>query len=306
MVIKPSEEVPATVLAIARALQDAGLPKGVLNVVHGVPSEVSEHLIAADGIRKVTFTGSTAVGQKLAALAAQNGAKRVTMELGGHAPVLVFADADIDMAAKTIAAAKFRNAGQVCISPTRFYVEESVYDQFVDAFTQAASAIRIGDGLDPGSTMGPLVSGRRIAAMQHFVEDAVAQGAELRTGGESSGNRGYFYQPTVLANVPPTALVMNQEPFGPIAAMAHFSGFDEAITQANRLPYGLAAYVFTTSSRTANDAADALECGMVGVNNSTIAMAETPFGGVKHSGYGSEGGSEGLDAYLTTKLISQS
>ncbi len=306
MVIKPSEETPSTVLEIARALDDAGLPKGVLNVVHGKPSDVSEHLIAADGIRKITFTGSTAVGKQLAVLAAQAGVKRTTMELGGHAPVLIFEDADIDLAIKVMAFAKFRNAGQVCISPTRFYVHDSVHDRFVDGFAKAAAALKVGDGLDPASQMGPLANSRRVPAMERMVADAVQRGAKVETGGERGANRGYFYAPTVLSDVPQDALIMNEEPFGPVAVTARFSSFDEVIEQANRLPYGLASYAFTQSASTAAMLGDAIEAGMLGINNNAISMTETPFGGVKQSGYGSEGGSEGMDAYLVTKFISHS
>lgn len=306
MVIKPSEETPSTVLEIARALDDAGLPKGVLNVVHGKPSEVSEHLIASDGIRKITFTGSTAVGKQLAVLAAQAGVKRTTMELGGHAPVLIFEDADIDLAIKVMAFAKFRNAGQVCISPTRFYVHESVHDRFVDGFAKAAAALKVGDGLDPAHQMGPLANSRRVPAMERMVADAVQRGAKVEAGGERGANRGFFYAPTVLSDVPQDALIMNEEPFGPVAVTARFSSFDEVIEQANRLPYGLASYAFTQSARTAAMLGDAIEAGMLGINNNAISMTETPFGGVKQSGYGSEGGSEGMDAYLVTKFISHS
>lgn len=305
MVIKPSEETPASVLAIARALDDAGLPKGVLNVVYGVPAQVSEQLIFHPQIRKITFTGSTVVGKQLAAMAAQAGVKRTTMELGGHAPVLVFDDADLDQAVQSMVAFKYRNAGQVCIAPTRFYVHESIHDRFVDSFTEAARAIRIGDGLDRETRMGPLANPRRVAAMEAFVADALDQGATLKAGGQRGHNRGFFFEPTVLANVPATARAMNEEPFGPLAITAPFSTFDEAIEQANRLPYGLAAYAFTRSTKTASMLGEALETGMLGLNNSFISMPETPFGGVKQSGYGSEGGTEGMDAYLTTKFISQ-
>lgn len=306
MVIKPSEETPATVLEIARALQDAGLPNGVLNVVYGKPAEVSEHLIAADGIRKITFTGSTNVGQHLAVLAAKAGVKRATMELGGHAPVLIFEDADIDLAIRTMVHSKYRNAGQVCISPTRFYVHDSVHDRFVDGFAKAAAAIKVGDGMDPASQMGALANSRRVPTMERMVADAVSRGAKVKTGGERGSNRGYFFQPTVLSDVPQDAIIMNEEPFGPVAVTARFSSFDEVVEQANRLPYGLASYAFTQSSRTVAMVSDALEAGMVGINNSFISMAETPFGGVKQSGYGSEGGTEGMDAYLVTKMTSQS
>ncbi len=305
MVIKPSEETPASVLELARALHDAGLPKGVLNVVYGVPANVSEQLIAHTAIRKITFTGSTGVGQQLAVLAARAGVKRATMELGGHAPVLVFADADIDHAVRTMVAAKYRNAGQVCISPTRFYVHESVHDRFVDDFAKAASALKVGDGMDAATVMGPLANPRRVSAMESFVADAVDKGAKLKAGGERGANRGFFFQPTVLANVPGDARAMNEEPFGPMAITAPFSSFEEVIEQANRLPFGLASYAFTQSSKTAAMVGEAVEAGMVGINNNFLNMPETPFGGVKQSGYGSEGGTEGMDAYLTTKFVSQ-
>lgn len=305
MVIKPAEETPASVMEIARALDDAGLPKGVLNVVHGVPAQVSEQLIFHPKIRKITFTGSTIVGQQLAAMAAQAGVKRATMELGGHAPVLIFDDADIGLAVQSMVAFKYRNAGQVCVSPTRFYVHENVHDRFVADFSAAARSIIVGDGLAPGTQMGPLANPRRVAAMEQFVADALDRGAHLEAGGQRGSNRGYFYEPTVLANVPIDARAMNEEPFGPLAITAPFSNFDEVIDQANRLPFGLAAYAFTSSSKTASMLGSALESGMVGINNSFISMPETPFGGVKQSGYGSEGGTEGMDAYLTTKLVSQ-
>lgn len=305
MVIKPSEETPASVLEIARALHDAGLPKGVLNVVYGVPSNVSEQLIAHPQIRKITFTGSTPVGQQLAVLAAKAGVKRATMELGGQAPVIIFDDADLQLAVSSMAAFKYRNAGQVCIAPTRFYVHDSLHDRFVEDFAKAAKAIRVGDGLSPETQMGPLANPRRVAAMEAFVADALEHGAKLQAGGNRGSNRGFFFEPTVLSDVPVTARAMNDEPFGPLAVIARFSTFDEVIEQANRLPFGLAAYGFTKSSKTAAMLGDAIESGMVGINNSFISMPETPFGGVKQSGYGSEGGTEGMDAYLTTKFVSQ-
>ena len=303
-IIKPAEETPATCLALAKALDDAGLPKGVLNVVFGVPAQVSTHLISAETIKKVSFTGSTAVGKHLMALAAQ-GVKRSTMELGGHAPVVVFEDADIEAAAALSVTAKFRNAGQVCVSPTRFYVHDRVHDAFVDRVTGLARALVVGDGLDPATKMGPLANGRRIDAMTKLIDDALSHGAKLKTGGERIGNRGYFYQPTVLADVPVAARIMNEEPFGPVAVTSRFTSFDEVVAQANRLPFGLASYSFTSSVKNATAIADALESGMVGVNTFAITVAETPFGGIKESGYGSEGGIEGLDAYLNTKFIAQ-
>lgn len=306
MVIKPSEETPASVIELARALDDAGLPKGVLNVVCGVPGEVSERLIAAPEIRKITFTGSTNVGQQLAILAAKAGVKRATMELGGHAPVMIFEDADVDAAVQVLAGAKFRNAGQICIAPTRFYIHEAVHDRFVEGFAAAAEKLKVGDGMDPATTMGPLANPRRITAMQALVEDAVNHGAGLRLGGEALSNRGNFFAPTILTDVPDTARIMNEEPFGPVAVTARFQSLDEVIHQANRLPFGLASYAFTRDTATAQALADRVEAGMLGINNVMINMPETPFGGVKQSGYGSEGGTEGMDAYLVTKTVSQS
>ncbi|MGE3868131.1 MAG: NAD-dependent succinate-semialdehyde dehydrogenase [Pseudorhodoplanes sp.] len=302
-ILKPAEETPSTPLAMARALADAGLPAGVLNIVFGVPSEVSRYLIASPAIRKITFTGSTAVGKELVKLAA-DGMKRTTMELGGHAPVIVFDDVDPIKVAAACVPFKFRNSGQVCISPTRFYVHEAVHDKFVDAFTDMAKALKIGNGLDADSKMGPLANGRRIEAMDRLIADARGHGAGLRTGGERAGNAGNFWQPTVLTDVPNDARMMNEEPFGAVAIINRFKDFDEMVGQANRLPYGLAAYAFTQSNHNAAAIGEALESGMVGINNFMISMPEAPFGGVKESGHGSEGGIEGLEAYLSTKLVS--
>jgi succinate-semialdehyde dehydrogenase/glutarate-semialdehyde dehydrogenase len=303
-VIKPAEETPATTLALARAFDDAGLPAGVLSMVFGNPAEVSARLIRSPHIRKVSFTGSTAVGRQIAALAAE-GVKRVTLELGGHAPVLVFDDADISQAVRLSVATKFRNAGQVCISPTRFYVQGGVYPRFLEEFSAAAQALRVGDGLDPSTNMGPLAHDRRPRAVEALVQDAVDNGAKVLTGGRGAGSSGYFWEPTVLANVSDSSRAMNEEPFGPMALVAPFGSFDEAMTLANRLPYGLASYAFTGSLQTAHALSESIESGMVGINHFFIQGPETPFGGVKESGYGSEGGSEGLDDYLFSKLVSQ-
>jgi len=305
LIIKPSEETPAGALAIARALQDAGLPKGVLNMVFGVPAEISERLIASDTIKKISFTGSVPVGKHLTRLAA-DGMKRVTMELGGHGPVIVFDDVDVDKIATMSVAGKYRNAGQVCVSPTRFIVQDKLYGDFVEAFTEKAKALKVGDGLEKGVNMGPLANTRRLDAIDAMVRDAVERGAKLKTGGERIGNRGYFYAPTVLADVPDDAKVMNDEPFGPVAPIVRFESFDEAVHQANRLPYGLAGYAFSNSAETLTRVGAALQTGLVGLNSFVITAPETPFGGVKESGYGSEGGIEGLDAYLATKFITQS
>ncbi len=304
LILKASEETPGACVEMVRCFADAGLPAGVLNLVFGVPAEVSEHLLAKDEVRKISFTGSIPVGKHLAALAAR-GMKRTTMELGGHAPVVVFADADAEKAADTIAAFKYRNAGQVCISPTRFYVQEDAYKKFLARFTEYANGIKLGDGLERGVTMGPLANSRRIDAMESFVADAKARGGKIVTGGKRRGNQGYFYEPTVITDVPDDCKVMTQEPFGPLAPIVTFKTFDEVVARANSLPYGLAAYAFTSSNSTAAAIGEALESGMVGINSVAVSTPETPFGGVKESGHGSEGGTEGLSAYLATKFISQ-
>lgn len=304
-IIKPAEETPATVLAIAQAFAEAGLPAGVLNVVTGEPSAISRHLIASPVVRKVSFTGSTSVGREIGRLAAE-GIKRVTLELGGHAPVIVLDDADVDLATRLSAAFKFRNAGQVCIAPTRFYVMERVYDQFVEGLAAQAAALQVGDGLSDGAQMGPMANPRRIEAMERLIGEAIGTGARAVTGAERGSNRGYFWQPTVLADVPETARIMNEEPFGPVAVVRPVSSVDDAIEAANRLPYGLAAYAFTRSTANSIRLGEEVEAGMLGINNMAINFAETPFGGVKESGYGSEGGSEGLQAYLNVKLVSES
>jgi succinate-semialdehyde dehydrogenase / glutarate-semialdehyde dehydrogenase len=304
LILKASEETPGACVELVRCFVDAGLPAGVLNLVFGVPAEVSEHLLAKDAVRKISFTGSIPVGKHLAALAAK-GMKRTTMELGGHSPVVVFADADPEKAADTIAAFKYRNAGQVCISPTRFYVQEGVYKKFLTRFTEYAGALKLGDGLEKGVTMGPMANARRIDAMESFVADAKNRGGTVVTGGKRRGNQGFFYEPTIVTEVPDDSMVMTQEPFGPIAPIVTFKSFDEVVERANSLPFGLAAYAFTTSNATAAAIGDAIESGMVGVNSVAVSTPETPFGGVKESGHGSEGGIEGLGAYLNTKFISQ-
>jgi succinate-semialdehyde dehydrogenase/glutarate-semialdehyde dehydrogenase len=304
LILKASEETPGACVEIVRCFADAGLPPGVLNLVFGVPVDISEHLIAKDDVRKISFTGSIPVGKHLAQLAAKS-MKRATMELGGHSPVVVFADADPEKSAETIAAFKYRNAGQVCISPTRFYVQEPVYNRFVTRFTEYAKSIKLGDGLEKGNTMGPMANARRIDTMESFVNDAKERGGKIATGGNRRGNQGYFFEPTVITDVPDDCKVMTQEPFGPLAPMVPFKTFDEVVERANSLPFGLASYAFTGSTQTANLIGDAMQSGMVGVNSINISTPETPFGGIKESGYGSEGGIEGLSAYLNTKFISQ-
>jgi len=304
IVLKGAEDTPGSIAELVRAYADAGVPAGVVNLVYGNPAEVSEYLIPHPIIRKVTFTGSTAVGKHLAALAGKH-MKRTTMELGGHAPGIVFEDADIDAAVKVLSASKFRNAGQVCIAPTRLLVQENVYDQFVDKFTAATKAIKVGDGLEPDTRMGPLVHSRRVDALEGFVADAKKRGAKVKTGGNRIGNKGFFFEPTVVTDVPREARIMNEEPFGPLAMIAPFSNFDGVVSEANRLPYGLAAYAFTRSTKTATAIGAAIESGMVAINSATLALPEVPFGGVKDSGYGTEGGKDAIEAYLNTKFITQ-
>ena len=304
IIVKGPEETPASCAELVRCYVDAGLPAGVVQLVFGVPAEISEYLIPHPVIRKISFTGSTAVGKQLAALAGLH-MKKATMELGGHAPAIVFNDADVEAASKMLAAAKFRNAGQVCISPTRFLIQDGVYDQFVERFTTLAKAVKVGNGMEKGVTMGPLANPRRVAAMETLIADAVQKGAEVRTGGKRIGNVGNFFEPTVMTGVNTEMRVMNEEPFGPLAAIAPFSGMDELVEEANRLPYGLASYAFTRSTSTAAKVAGAVEAGMMTINHIGLALPEVPFGGVKDSGHGSEGGSEAIEAYLNFKFVTQ-
>jgi succinate-semialdehyde dehydrogenase/glutarate-semialdehyde dehydrogenase len=304
IIIKASEETPGGCVELVKCFADAGVPAGVINLVFGVPANVSEHLIPAKVVKKISFTGSIPVGKHLAGLAAK-GMKKATMELGGHSPVVVFADADPEKAADTIAAFKYRNAGQVCISPTRFYVQEPSYNRFLARFTEYAKSIKLGDGLEKDTVMGPLANPRRLDAMEVFVNDAKSRGGKIATGGSRHGNQGFFFQPTVITDVPDDAKIMTEEPFGPVAPIVPFKTFDEVVERANSLPFGLAAYAFTASGAQAAAIGDAIQSGMVGVNSVAISTPETPFGGVKESGYGSEGGLEGLQAYMNTKFISQ-
>ena len=303
-IVKGPEETPASVAELIKAFDEAGMPKGSINLVYGIPAEISEYLIAHPIVRKVTFTGSTAVGKLLASQAGTH-MKRVTMELGGHSPAIVCEDADVKAAVKILSANKFRNAGQVCISPTRFLVHDSVYEEFVDGFVKQAESLNVGNGLDEGVKMGPLAHDRRLTAIEGFVADAVENGAKILTGGKRKGNKGYFFEPTVMTNVSNEARIMNEEPFGPLAPINSFSSIDEVVEESNRLNYGLAAYAYTNSAKTAQDLGQSIESGQVSINHHGLGLVDTPFGGVKDSGYGSEGGPEGLDAYMTTKLVSQ-
>lgn len=303
IIIKAAEETPAAPAELVRVFIDAGLPDGVIGLLYGTPAEISQHLISHPVIRKISFTGSTPVGKQLASLAGQH-MKRVTMELGGHAPVIVLKDADLSRAASTMVASKFRNAGQVCVAPTRFLVEEPVYDEFVAKFSDAARKIRVGNGLDAETGMGPLANARRVEATEMFVQDAVQHGAELVTGGERIGNTGFFFQPTVLSNVPTSARVMNDEPFGPLALMVPMRSIDEIMVEANRLNFGLAAYGFTRSAANAARIGDEIASGMMSINHAGLALPEVPFGGINDSGYGTEGGADALESYLNPKFVS--
>ena len=304
VILKAAEETPASALGVLQCLLDAGLPGEVAQAVFGVPDEVSRHLLGSSVIRKLSFTGSTAIGKHLAKLAAED-MKRTTMELGGHGPVLVFDDVDLDQVLDTMVAAKYRNAGQVCVSPTRFIVQEGIYDRFRAGFAERAAHITVGDGLDPATRMGPMANPRRPDAMERLIGDATARGATLLSGGGRVGNRGFFYRPTLLENVGNDSIAANVEPFGPLAMTTPFSTFDDVVALANRLPFGLAAYAMTNDLARARAISGAIESGNVVVNHWQVSLPETPFGGYKDSGVGSEGGIEGLAAFQNTKFVSQ-
>ena len=304
IILKGPETAPSAVMAIAKAFHEAGLPPGVLNIVWGDPPFISDYLIRSPIVRKISFTGSVAVGKQLAALAGAH-MKRSTMELGGHSPVLVFEDADVDLAAKQLANFKVRNAGQVCVSPTRFYVHQKVYDRFLAEFVGALKQVRLGNGLDPDTQMGPLANQRSVPRMARFVEDALQHGGQVVLGGEKLDQIGNFFPPTVITGLSDDAMLMNEEPFGPVVPVVPFTDADEVIRKANHLPFGLSSYVFTNSLQTAHLAATGLESGMVNINHFGSALPETPFGGVKDSGIGSEGGMETFDGYLVTKFVTQ-
>jgi succinate-semialdehyde dehydrogenase/glutarate-semialdehyde dehydrogenase len=303
IIIKAPEETPASPAALVQAFLDAGMPNGVIGLVYGDPAEISNYLIAHPVIRKVSFTGSTVVGKQLASLAGKH-MKRVTMELGGHAPVIICDDADMDIAVKAMVAAKFRNAGQVCIAPSRFYVQKSVSKRYIEAFTNAVSAISVGDGLNDSTKMGPLANTRRVEGVESLVKDALAKGGNILAGGNRIGAKGNFFEPTVIDNLSIEANLMNEEPFGPVAAFQTFEKLDDVIQEANRLPFGLSSYAFTSSLKNAHQLAQNLKVGMLWVNQAAAPFPEIPFGGVNDSGYGSEGGIEALEGYLTTKTVS--
>ena len=302
VIAKAAEETPAAPAELARCFTDAGLPAGVINMVYGVPAEISEYLIPHPIIRKISFTGSTPVGKHLASLAGLH-MKRATMELGGHSPVIVCADADVSYAAKTMVGSKYRNASQVCVAPTRFLVEGANFDGFLEDFVAGAKKLKVGSGLDKETEMGPLANERRIPFLEGLIRDAVDKGAQLRTGGHRIGNTGNFFEPTVLADVPTHARIMNEEPFGPVAIVNRAESLDAAIVEANRLPFALASYAFTRSNANAHRLGQEVEAGMLTINHLGLALPEIPFGGIKDSGYGSEGGYDAVEPYLTTKLV---
>ena len=302
VILKSAEEAPASALLVLESLLEAGLPKDVAQAVFGIPDEVSRHLLASPIVRKLSFTGSTQVGKHLLKLAADD-FKRTTMELGGHGAVLVFKDAKVEKVLDTVVAHKFRNAGQVCVAPTRFIIEDAIYDEFVDGFAGRAAALKIGNGADSGSQMGPMANARRLDAMDQLIGDAKARGAQVRAGGERIGNRGFFFQPTVITDVPLDADIMNTEPFGPVAICNPYGSEDEMVAEANRLPYGLAAYLWTDDAKRQRRLSREIETGMLGINTSKIGGADAPFGGVKWSGHGHEDGLEGVEACLVTKAI---
>lgn len=303
-IYKPAEEAPASGLAVARALLAAGVSQGVVSVVFGIPAEVSAYLLSSPIIRKVSFTGSVPVGKQLTKLAADRGI-RTTMELGGHAPVIVCADANVDEVAAMAVASKYRNAGQVCISPTRFYIHQSIHARFLNAFSQRVAELKVGNGLDPAMDVGPLIHQRRRDAIHALVSEAVQAGAKLVIGGKPVDRAGWFYEPTVLANVPRAARIMNEEPFGPVAIINSFADLDEVLAEANALPYGLAAYAFSDSAKILSKLASSIESGMVALNSFVISQPDAPFLGIKESGHGAEAGVEGLEACLVTKVITQ-
>lgn len=305
VIVKPAKETPVSFMAVVDALDKAGLPKGVVNILMGDSALISKKLIESPVIKKISFTGSTPVGQQLAALAGDQ-AKPCVMELGGHAPVLIFDDADLEKAIDLSVTTKSRNSGQVCISPTRFFVQEAIYDQFLSGFSEKFAALRLGNGLDEDTQMGPLANPRRIGELDALVEDAVSKGATLVTGGKKLDRAGNFYEATVLANVPDSARIMQEEPFGPIAVINKFKQYDEAIEKANNTDFALASYAFSGSKETIDKLGRDLDSGKVGINGYPVVFLDSPLGGRRQSGYGSEGGYEGLDAYRIVKFVSQS
>ncbi|MEI7949954.1 MAG: NAD-dependent succinate-semialdehyde dehydrogenase [Gammaproteobacteria bacterium] len=303
-ILKAAEDTPASAILMVKALQEAGVPDGAINLVYGVPGEVCPYILRSGVVRALTFTGSVPIGKELMKICAER-MIRTTMELGGHAPVLVFDDVNLEHVLDLCVTAKYRNGGQVCVSPTRYYVHAALYRTFVEGFTARVNKMKIGNQLDESNNMGPLIHARRREAVDALIHDAVKHGATLNTGGEAIAGPGYFYKPTVLSDIPDSARIMNEEPFGPVACINSFTDFDEVIAKANRLPFGLAAFAFTDSGKRLKLLGEQLEAGMIGLNSFAISVPESPFGGIKESGHGSEEGTEGFDACLITKFISE-
>ena len=301
---KPANLTPASAHALTEIISRQDIPKGLFNLVMGAGGTVGQALVEDPRVNAISFTGSVPVGQGIARSAVGNFTK-LQMEMGSKNALVVMDDADLDLAAKTLAFAKFRNAGQVCVSPTRFLVQEELYDGFVEKFVAFAKTLKVGDGMAADTTMGPLAHDRRVPWVEMMVQDAQSKGGKVHTGGKRIGNKGYFYEPTVMTDVPKDARAMNEEPFGPMAMISRFKDLDEVVEEANRLPYGLASYAFTRSAKTANAVAARVESGMMTINHLGLALPEVPFGGIKDSGYGSEGGLEAIEAYLNTKFVSQ-
>lgn len=304
VVLKAAEDTPASAILMVKALQEAGVPAGVVNLVFGVPSEVCPYILRSGVVRALTFTGSIPIGKELVKICAEK-MIRTTMELGGHGPVLVFDDVNLEQVLDMCATAKCRNGGQVCVSPTRYYIHASIYEKFVKGFVERINKVKVGNPLEESNGMGPLIHARRRAAVHELIQDAVKHGAKLHTGGEAIPGPGFFYKPTVLSDVPNSARIMNEEPFGPVALLNPFNDFDSAIKEANRLPYGLAAFAFTENGKRLKLLGEQLEAGMLGLNTFAISVPESPFGGIKESGHGSEEGIEGLEACMITKYIAE-
>ncbi len=301
-IVRPSTQTPGVAMVMVDCVRAGGLPPGTVNLVIGPTAATYAPLMAATAVRKVSLTGSTRVGQQMIRDAAAT-LKKVSMELGGNAPVIVYDDADLEAALNVAVPTKFANAGQVCVTGDRFYVHDSLHDAFVDGFVKRARAIRLGDGLDPASGMGPLINAGRLAEMEKIVAGALAAGARLATGGARAAgfNAGHFFEPTVLADCTDEMAVMAEENFGPIAAITRFGTEEEVLARANATDMGLSAYAFTQSPARARRTVSALKAGMVGINSFAMAASEAPFGGTNHSGMGREGGSEGIRDYLDVK-----
>ena len=302
VICKPDVITPGSVMALVDIVNQAGAPPGVVNLLSGDPAEIASELIASDITKKVSITGSTRVGKIILKQAAEK-VQRVTMELGGHAPFIVFKDADINKATDMALACKYRNNGQVCISPSRFYIHEDHKEKIINLFVEKTKTLEIGNGLDKDTDLGPLVTNKRLDEVENLVEKTKSEGAKVLCGGQRPAgfNKGYFYEPTVFDNVKDDYTIMHEEPFGPLAPILSFKEFDEVIERANNHEVGLASYVCTSSMETAQKSSESLETGMVAVNTPALSSAETPFGGIKQSGYGREGGSLGIKDYLNVK-----